>query len=105
MELLRTSPESEEPPPKAAAASSWLSRCTCPGMWPERLVRTRDICFRSQGSTLRGYLILPVMQLGRRPPVLILSHGFSATQHMGLLDTARALCRRTGCMAPKSGHR
>ena len=40
----------------------------------------REIRFRSQGVTIRGYLLLPAGSTtgGRGPPVLILSHGFSA---------------------------
>ena len=66
----------------------------------------REIRFRSQGVTIRGYLLLPAGSTtgGRGPPVLILSHGFSATQHMGLLDTARAISGRTGCAALTFDH-
>ena len=66
----------------------------------------REIRFRSQGVTIRGYLLLPAGSTtgGRGPPVLILSHGFSATQHIGLLDTARAISGRTGCAALTFDH-
>ena len=69
-------------------------------------VMEREIRFRSQGVTIRGYLLLPAGSTtgGRGPPVLILSHGFSATQHMGLLDTARAISGRTGCAALTFDH-
>ena len=68
-------------------------------------MRNREIAFRSQGVILRGYLITPVSLPGsQKPPVVILSHGFSATQHMGLLDTARAVCRHTGCAALTFDH-
>lgn len=95
-----------QPPADEPRLPSWLARCACPGSWSEPSLRTRDICFRSQGVTLRGYLIVPVHNFpaSRRPPVVILSHGFSATQHMGLIDTARALCTRTGCAALTFDH-
>ena len=86
--------------------SSFLSRCTCPGWLRQPQVNIRDVAFRSQGVTLRGYLMLPVEPAadGRRPPVVVMSHGFSATQHMGLMDTARTFCQRTGCAALTFDH-
>ena len=85
-------------------SESVCTRClSCIGAKPG--LCTRGICFRSQGFTLRGYLIVPVGRpTTQLPPVVILSHGFSATQHMGLLDTARALCSRTGCAALTFDH-
>lgn len=62
-----------------------------------RALRMRAVSFRSQGSTVRGYLHTPAeRKKGKLPPVVVMAHGFSATQHMGLMDTARAICSRTG---------
>ena len=59
--------------------------------------KRKDIAFRSQGAVLRGYLYLPVDSgSGELPPVLVMTAGFSGTMHMGLLETAEALCTRTG---------
>jgi dienelactone hydrolase len=61
------------------------------------LVRRRKLVFRSQAHKLHGYIFTPItLRRGPPPPVLILTTGFSATQHMGLLDTAMAICARTG---------
>ena len=82
-------------------AVRWLaSRCGQGDSGRQRKVLQHNICFRSQGATLRGYLVLPDTRDAANkppPPVIIYSHGFSATQHMGLLDTARAMCARYGC--------
>ena len=89
-----------------APEAGWLSRCTCPGWIQQPQINIRDIAFRSQGNTLRGYLMLPAARAadGRKPPAVVMSHGFSATQHMGLLDTARTFCQRTGCAAITFDH-
>lgn len=99
MELL-ASPTVTRPP------GEWFWRCACPSSWRlEPQVQIREIAFRSQGVILRGYLMLPVQHsTSRKPPVLVLSHGFSATQHMGLMDTARRICQRTGCAALTFDH-
>jgi hypothetical protein len=70
-------------------------------------VRRRRVQFLSQHAILRGFLFLPprIPASMSRPPVVILSHGFSCTQNMGLLDTAEALCTRTGCAALTFDHK
>lgn len=93
----------------AVAASPLLSRCTASCIPSGLLHKTsqRSIAFRSQGATLRGYLIMPhgvAETNGVLPPVILLSHGFSTTQHMGLLHTARAICERSGCAAVTFDH-
>ena len=80
--------------------SSSLSSCVGPLVGDPAVfeVRERAISFRSQQATVRGHMFTPVgWPAGSLPPVVIYSHGFSATQNMGLLDTARRLCARTGC--------
>ena len=53
----------------------------------ERLVE-----FPSQGATLRGRLFLPSTR-ARRPPIVIMAHGFSATAHGMVADQyAAAFC-------------
>ena len=94
-----------DPSASKGTAPSWSSEGTSrwwaclPSDTPHETMTVRRISFRSQGVILRGYLFLATRKRvdGRLPPVVILSHGFSATQHMGLLDTARVICERTGC--------
>ena len=87
-----------------------VSRCLLLGSSPDKSVyeaQEKPIAFRSQGATLRGYLILPQNSggiFGRPPPVIVFSHGFSTTQHMGLVDTAKAISSRTGCAAVTFDH-
>jgi len=52
----------------------------------------RLVDFPSQGATLRGRLLLPSTG-ARRPPVVIMAHGFSATAHGMVADQyAAAFC-------------
>ena len=57
-----------------------------------------EIRFRANGVELAGCLLRPA---GRGPhPLVVLSHGFSATLAMGLLDYARVFCEAgLGCLA------
>jgi len=56
------------------------------------------------GEILRGYLIKPTALAHQRLPVVILAHGFSSTQEMGLIHTAWALCNRAGIAALTFDH-
>ena len=71
---------------------------------PTAPVDEQMISFRSQGEELRGYLVKPTRFVPYKLPVVIFAHGFSCTQHMGLLATARALCMRVGCAALTFDH-
>jgi uncharacterized protein len=52
----------------------------------------RRVEFPSQGATLRGRLFLPV-PAARRPPIVVMAHGFSATTDGMVADRyAAALC-------------
>ena len=50
-----------------------------------------DISFESHGVTCRGWLYQP--EGGASPaPAIVMSHGFSATRHMGLPAFAERFC-------------
>ena len=48
--------------------------------------------FPSEGATLRGLLFLPESQT-KRPPVVFMAHGTSATMYMAVDKYAEAFCR------------
>ena len=75
---------------------------------PAPAVRRRRIEFRSQQAILCGYLFSAPQETtssGTLPPVVVLTHGFSATQSMGLTRTAECICTRTGCAALTFDHK
>ena len=52
----------------------------------------KEVEFPSEGAMLRGLLFLPESQT-KRPPVVIMAHGTSATVHMVTDKYAEAFCR------------
>ena len=52
----------------------------------------KEIGFPFEGATARGLLFLPESQ-GKRPPVVIMTHGTSATMYMVADKYAEAFCR------------
>ena len=69
----------------------------------KRQISKREVSFRSLGVRLRGFLFVPE-RCKSKPPVVVLAHGFSATQDMGLVDTALAICQRCNCAALTYDH-
>ena len=63
----------------------------------------RDVEFPSEGATLRGLLLLPESQT-KRPPVVIMAHGTSATVYM-VADKYAEVFSRAGLAVLLYDHR
>lgn len=63
-----------------------------PGQRRDAPTVERDIGFDTQGARLRGKLVCPGEEGGRRP-VVVMAHGTSATVEMVAIEYARAFAR------------
>jgi pimeloyl-ACP methyl ester carboxylesterase len=63
----------------------------------------KEVTFQSEGATLRGLLFLPERQT-KKPPVVIMAHGTSATVYM-VADKYAEVFRRAGLAALLYDHR
>jgi pimeloyl-ACP methyl ester carboxylesterase len=63
----------------------------------------KDVTFQSEGATLRGLLFLPERQ-AKKPPVVVMAHGTSATVYM-VADKYAEVFRRAGLAALLYDHR
>jgi hypothetical protein len=63
----------------------------------------KEVTFQSEGATLRGLLFLPERQ-AKKPPVVVMAHGTSATVYM-VADKYAEVFRRAGLAALLYDHR
>ena len=63
----------------------------------------KEVTFQSEGATLRGLLFLPERQT-KKPPVVVMAHGTSATVYM-VADEYAEVFRRAGLAALLYDHR